>query len=56
MEIENVLKVVDDTIEQMNKNAMDCLQERDRKNAKKYMQYADGIRMVKDNIEFNFSN
>lgn len=41
-----------DTIEQLEENAMRCIKSGDNKQSQVYMDYAEGARMVRDNIEF----
>lgn len=49
---EEIFKVIDNTIEKLNKNFEQCMSNDDKDNARKYLVYADGIRMLKDNMEY----
>ncbi|QST02539.1 hypothetical protein IMZ31_24120 (plasmid) [Pontibacillus sp. ALD_SL1] len=55
MRAKEVVKVVSDTLEQLEKNATNCLEKNDKENAQMYLNYAEGVRMVLDNIEYKFN-
>ena len=53
MKAKEIIKVIKETLEQLEDNAVQCLEKKDGTNAKMYMDYTVGIRMVLDNIELN---
>jgi len=53
MESKDLMKIINDTLEQLEKKAGDCLEKNDVKNAQMFLDYALGIRMVLDNIELS---
>jgi len=51
MKAKDVIKIVNETLEQLEKNATISLEAKDAEHAKMYLDYATGVRMVLDNIE-----
>lgn len=52
MTSKKMLGIIKSTLAQLEDNATKCLEEKDAEHAKMYMEYATGVRMVLDNIEY----
>lgn len=52
MNSEKMIAIIKSTLAQLEDNAGKCIEKVDVENAKMYMYYATGVRMVLDNIEY----
>jgi len=48
-----ILKIVEDTINQLETNATKCLDENDKEHSEMYSRMASGARCVKQNLEYD---
>jgi len=53
MKSKEIMKIINETLEQLEKNTTKCLENNDGEHAKLYMNYATGVRMILDNIELS---
>ncbi|HHW90946.1 MAG TPA: hypothetical protein GX745_08610 [Clostridiales bacterium] len=52
MTSKRIMEIIKSTLTQLEGNATKCLEQKDAEHAKMYMEYATGVRMVLDNIEY----
>lgn len=49
---DEIFRVISKTIERLNKSFDQCMYDSDKENAGKFLAYADGVRMLRDNMEY----
>ena len=51
MKSKDIIKIINETLGQLENNAETCLIEHDAEHAQMYLDYATGVRMILDNIK-----